>query len=295
MRINNKILVAVLCSFTILLVFVCYLAVDTYLPVAQDDTPVVNQSSHDITVPPTSQQIIVQPPVENTTESVVENEITTQSTPNVTSVSDMTDQQLLDVLTAAINKTRGYKDNVTVNHTESFEANILECSGGSVVKSVANTIVGMVTKPVDEVLSFSGGKATDSKDVVIPILLPQFDAFTLKLNGVKSISGSMNGSVTVIKVELVREVVDLFTVPEVNASALGYLDINTYDTSILEVGEATIDYTGSTLEIHIRPDGYVSYAKYKMPMIVDGSATGAGISGSAVFEGYQAEEWQFNW
>lgn len=295
MGINNKLLAAILGAFVILLVFVGYLAVDTFIPAVKEDNPVINQGNQSA-VTTTLQQIIEQPVADNnTTVPSVQNEVTTQSDTVVNSVSSMTDQELLDYLTAAINKTRAFTGNVTVNHTESFEANILECTGGSVVKSIANTIVGMVTKPVDEVLSFNGGKATDSKDVVIPILLPQFDAFTLKLNGVKSISGSMNGNIAVIKVELVREVVDIFTVPEVNASALGFLDINTYDTSVLEVGEATIDYIGSTLEIHIRPDGYVSFAKYKMPMIVDGSASGAGISGSAVFEGYQAEEWLFNW
>lgn len=306
-------LISVLCSLIVLLVVVGCLAFNMYKPVAasknndiagvntittgaavQSDNGVQNQNTADTTVG--SQQ-----GAETTNASTAQQNVSGEAVQNSENavlnvpVSAMSDQQLLDTLTAAINKTKAYAGTVTVDHIESFEANVTECSGGTVVKSVANTIVGMVINPVEEVLAFSGGKATNSDDEVLPILLPEKGNFTLSMSGVKSISGSMNGNDIVIKVQIIQEQVDLYTVPAANASAIGYLDINSYDTSILEITSGKIDYVGSTMEVHIRPDGYVSYAEYAMPMNVEGSAKSGSISGSAVFDGQQSEIWQFNW
>lgn len=210
-------------------------------------------------------------------------------------VSSMSNRELLDTLTLAINKTKAYKGAVSVNHTESFTADVTECTGGSLVKSVANTIIGMVVKPVDEVLNFNNGSAIDSEGETSYILLPQSGNFSLSLNGVSSITGSMSGNNSVIKVTLIAETVGLYDVPPVNAAALGYLNVNNFDTSLLEITSATINYKGSTIEVHIKPDGYVNYAKFTLPMNAQGSAKAAGISGSAVFDGVQTEIWQFNW
>lgn len=224
--------------------------------------------------------------------SSVQTEKQTDSTVNVSSMSN---SELLDTLTVAVNKTKAYKGSFSVNHTESFTADVTECTGGSLVKSVANTIIGMVVKPVDEVLYFNNGSATDSEGETSYILLPQSGNFSLSLNGVSLITGLMNGNNSVIKVTLIPETVGLYDVPPVNASALGYLNVNNFDTSLLEITSATINYKGSTIEVHIKPDGYVSYAKFTLPMNAEGSAKAAGISGSAVFDGVQTEIWQFNW
>lgn len=307
MRSTDKKLIAMLCSLIVLLVVVICLAVSVYKPDVEKQVEYIPGTAVQSTNATQDQPIIDNNVTPNqsadtttaaTTQPNMSGQIGQNNTPGVSttvSVSAMSDQQLLDTLCAAINKTKAYTGNVSVNHVESFEANVTECTGGAIVKSVANTIVGMVINPVDEVLSFSGGKATNSEDEVLPILLPQKGNFSLSMSGVKSISGSVNGTDTVIKVQLVQEQVDLYTVPTANASAIGYLDINSYDTSVLEITSANINYVGSTLEVHIRPDGYVSYAKYAMPMNVEGSAKGGSISGSAVFDGQQTEIWQFNW
>lgn len=326
MKSSDKKLIAVLCSMIVLLVVMIGLAVSVYnntpntksieyipgttsannsqtVQQTVDSAAVYNSTNPNSagSVAPT-QNAVQQNSQQNTQQNTQQNSQQVQSAVQQTTavqsainVSGMTSQQLLDTLASAINKTKAYTGNVTVSHVESFEANVTECTGGSIVKSVANTIVGMVINPVDEVLSFSGGKATNSENEVVPILLPQKGSFTLNMNGVKSISGTMNGNEAVIRVNLVPEVVDLYTVPTANASAIGYLDINSYDTSILEITSAKINYVGSSFEVHIRPDGYVSYAKYEMPMNVEGSAKSGSISGSAVFDGQQTEIWQFNW
>lgn len=315
MRSNDKKLIAVLCSLIVLLIVVVGLAFSVYKPdtankveynisgttvssgentqqttrpnISTGNTTTVIQSADN-----TTNVIAQQNPANQQSSTASQTETETKTAANVAA---MTNQQLLDTLTAAVNKTKAYTGNVTVNHIESFEANVTECTGGSIVKSVANTIVGMVINPVDEVLSFSGGNATNSDGEILPILLPQNDNFALSIGNIKSISGAINGSDTVIKVQLVQESVDLYTVPAANASAIGYLDINSYDTSVLEITSATINYVGSSFEVHIRPDGYVSYAKYEMPMNVKGSAKSGSISGSAVFDGQQTEVWKFNW
>ena len=283
MRVNNKVLAAILFSCSLLLLVVIYLAVDTFVPVPVSSMQTTAQQVETTTVP-----LIVQ----TTVPDIIQNNIPDADT---VQISEMSNQQLLDLVTDAVNKTRSYQGQVTVNHVESFEANILECSGGSAVASIVNTIVGIVTKPVDEILEFSGGKAVDSKDVELPMLLPEHNAFTLTLDGVKTISGTTNGENKVVFIEIIEEIVDEKTVPAVNASSLGFFDVSSYDTGVLKIEYCQFDYTGSTMEIHIRPDGYVDYANYKMPMTVEGTGSGAGMRGSAKFEGYQAEEWRFNW
>ena len=61
------------------------------------------------------------------------------------------------------------------------------------------------------------------------------------------------------------------------------------------VDSADIVYKGSSIELHINADGYVTYANYRIPLHIDGSAHKGSISGSASFEGEQTEEWRLNY
>lgn len=210
-------------------------------------------------------------------------------------MSVKSDSEILAMLTDAVNKTKAYTGDVTVKHIETFDANVTECTGGSLVATAANSLVGMVLDPTNEALSFSNGTAQNADGESVTILLPQKGNFTLSINGIKSISASKKNDETVIYVTLVEEAVGLNNIPIHNASGVGYLDISSLDLSILEITHADIVYSGSVIEAHIRPDGYISYAKYTIPMHVEGSAKSGIISGSAVFDGKQTEIWQFEW
>ena len=209
--------------------------------------------------------------------------------------SNFTTAQIIATARDAVNKTKAHKGNLKVNHTEGFTANVTECSGGPIVKSVVDLMIGMVVKPVDETLNFQNGKTVNSEGETIPILLPKKGNFTLSESGVKSASIQRSGNEYVIKIKLVEERVGMYDVPTHNAASVGYLDVANFDLSFMEIDSANIVYKGSSLELRINADGYVTYANYKIPLHIDGSAHKGSISGSASFEGEQTEVWKFNW
>lgn len=203
--------------------------------------------------------------------------------------------QIISKAKDAVNKTKAYTSNLTVNHSESFVADVTECTGGDIVKTVVNLMLGWVVKPVQETLVYKNGRAVNSEGETVPIILPKRGEFSLTESGVKSASVQRAGSGYVIKINLVEESVGMSDIPKHNAASIGYLDVANFDISFMEVDSADIVYKGSSLELRINAEGYVTYANYKIPLHVDGSAHKGSISGSATFDGEQTEEWKLNW
>lgn len=203
-------------------------------------------------------------------------------------------KQIISKAKDAVNKTKAYKGNLTVDHNESFTADVTDCSAGGIVRSVVDLMIGWVVKPVEETLVFQNGKAVNSEGETVPIILPKRNNFSLDSSGVKSASVQRVGNEYVIKITLVEESVGMYQVPKHNAGAVGYLDVANFDISFMEVDSADIVYKGSSIELRINAEGYVTYANYKIPLHIDGSAHRGSISGSATFEGEQTEEWYLN-
>lgn len=203
--------------------------------------------------------------------------------------------QIVSKATDAVNKTKAYQNNLTVRHRESFDARVTEASGGAVVQSVANAMVGWVVEPVDETLNYQNGSAVNSEGETVPIILPKKNNFYLSESGVTSASAKVVNNEYVINISLVEESVGMHDVPQHNASAIGYLDVANFDLSFLTVDSANITYKGSSLELHINAQGYVTYAEYHIPLNIVGSGHSGSISGSVTFDGEQTEVWTLNY
>ncbi len=203
--------------------------------------------------------------------------------------------QILSKAADAVNKTKACKSNLTVHHKESFDAKVTEASGGAIVQSVANVMVGWVVQPVDETLNYQNGTAVNSEGETVPIILPKKNNFYLSESGVTSASAKVVNNEYVINISLVEENVGMHEVPQHNASAIGYLDVANFDLSFLTVDSANITYKGSSLELHINPQGYVTYAEYHIPLNIVGSGHSGSISGSVTFDGEQTEIWTLNY
>jgi hypothetical protein len=87
----------------------------------------------------------------------------------------------------------------------------------------------------------------------------------------------------------------MYQVPSHNAAAIGYLDVSSFDLSFLTVDSADITYKGSSIELHINSQGYVTYAVYRVPLMIKGSGHSGAISGSVTFEGEQTEQWTLSY
>ncbi len=208
------------------------------------------------------------------------------------SVSSWGTYEILSKMTAAINQTKAYKGNLAVHHSESFTANITECTGGAIGQRVANSLVSAVVKPTDQTLNFSNGTAITSEGEQTQILLPKNGQFTLSADGIKSANAYQEGDLTVLMVTLVQENVDQVKVPQHNSRSIGYLDPNSVDLMGMTITSGEIQYIGSSIMVKVNPQGYVTYARYTIPLHVYGEGSKGSLSGYAVFDGEQTEIWE---
>lgn len=221
--------------------------------------------------------------------------VTQQQTPGgngASSVSNLGKAEILSKMTAAINQTKSYKGNLAVHHSESFIANITECTGGAIGQKVANTLVGAVVKPTDQTLNFSNGTAVTNEGETTQILLPKNSQFSLSADGVKSANAYEEGNLTVYTVTLVQENVDQVKIPHHNSKGVGYLNVASIDLMGMTITSGEIQYLGSSILIKVNPQGYVTYARYTIPLHVYGEGAKGSLSGYAVFDGEQTEIWE---
>ena len=208
------------------------------------------------------------------------------------SVYSWSTEQIVSKMTTAINQTKGYKNNLAVHHSESFVANITECTGGAIGQRVANSLVSAVVKPTDQTLNFSNGTAVTAEGETTQILLPKNGQFTLSPAGVKTAKAYQEGDKTVLVVTLIQENVDKDTIPYHNSRGVGYLDPNSVDLMGMTITSGEIQYLGSSIMVKINQAGYVTYAKYTIPLHVYGEGAKGSLSGYAVFDGAQTEIWE---
>ena len=278
--------------------------VETTAPIVETTAPIVETTTlfvpetttlapivENTTVAPVTEITTAAPVVESTTAAPIV-ETTTQP---VVDPSSWTTSEILSALSTAINKTKAYTGNVTVAHKESFEGEILDCTGGSMVKSIANNVITSVAKPVDETLSFSNSTAVNSEGETVQILLPIDAPFTLSLSGVASANATKSGDSTVITITLVEENCGVYDGPVHNAAAIGYLTLSELDLSIITLTGGGVKYLGSSIKATINADGYVTSCEYKVPLYIEGTGEAMGISGFVSLEGVQTEIWTINW
>ena len=234
------------------------------------------------------------PPQQNVTGGWQNNPTTApvQNNQQSDSVYNWGTEEILSKMTTAINYTKAYKGNLAVHHSESFVADITECTGGAIGQRVANTLVGAVVKPTDQTLNFSNGTATTNEGETTQILLPKNGQFTLSPGGVKSAKAYKEGDKTVLVVTLIQENVDEKTIPYHNSRGVGYLNVASIDLMGMTITGGEIQYLGSSIMVKINQAGYVTYAKYTIPLHVYGEGAKGSLSGYAVFDGAQTEIWE---
>ena len=213
-----------------------------------------------------------------------------------TDYSSYSKADIVNFLSAAVNKTKGYTGNITVHHKESFSSTITNVNpGGNLVTQAVNFVKDLVIKPSEEDYFFADGIALASEGEKIQLLLPKTSAFSLTPNGVESASISdENGLAHVVLTLVPEEVNSLSDIPKFNASSIGYLDI-AGEFSVISVQEVNIKYSGSIIDALIRSDGYVQSVTYSIPLSAYAKAVAMGITGSADFTGEQIEVWDINW
>ncbi len=206
--------------------------------------------------------------------------------------------EILSYVTSAVNKSKAYKGKLTVGHKESFDVNIDNISvGGSLIKNTANQIISSVAKPTDETLTFVNGKTTTSEGETVPILLPKRQNFALTIDGLASASASKSGNNTVINLKLVQETSSLSNpAPKHNDAACGYMSISDVDLpSIVTVERLDMKYTGSTIQLTVNSNGYVTSCTYTIPVIIDGSGNVKVMSADFRVSAKIVEVWNLNW
>lgn len=236
-------------------------------------------------------------PQENTTVPVIIPEETTASVlspeKDYTSYSK---KEILDEYEAALKKTRAYKGSLTVNHTESFVADVRDAyPGGALTDLLASNIVKLVGSEGQQTLNFNNGNAVNADGETVPVLLPQRTAYSLPPEGVSSASIEKSGDRIHIRIVLVPETVSMGEVPQYNSKAIGYLDTSDMDFKIITISRVDITYPGSVIDAYIRDDGFVDSVTYTINMSTYAELSGMGITGYGTLEGAQTEKWQINY
>ncbi len=207
-----------------------------------------------------------------------------------------TKAEIINIYSDALNKTRAYAGALTVNHTESFTADIKDAHpGGALTELLASNIVKLVGSEGQQTLSYNGGYAVNKDGENVPVLLPQRTHFNLPESGVADAQLSKTGDKTKIRLVLVPETVTMGQVPPYNAGAIGYLDTSDMDFKIITISRVDITYPGSVIDAVIRADGYIESVTYTINMSTYAELSGMGISGYGTLEGAQTEKWQLNW
>lgn len=253
-----------------------------------------------------NQQPIVTPPqiIDVATTTPVNSEATTvpgqaQETTTVQAVSDpssWTTAEILKFTTEAVNKTKAYTKQITVDHEEAFDVKVTEAPGGKLVMDTADRIIASVAKPSQEVLTFTNGRTVNGEGEDVPLLLPKRGSFTLTEAGIASATAKKNGNNTVIHIQLVEEVGTLTDHPKHHAASVGYLDASDVDLgSTVTLNYLNITYTGSTIDLVVNSEGYVASVAYKIPIHISVEAKIIGITAAGKCEGSQSETWKLNW
>ncbi len=269
-------------------------------PVEWNTQPTQPQQSEptDATVP-VSEPVTFTPPDPNATlpyqEPTQPGQPVTEAPVTQANPASWNKQEVVKFLSDAVNKTKAYTGQVTVDRSEDLGITIESIKPNlPALKNVANSLVSKFIKPVNETVQFSGGKGVSDGEE-IPLLLPKRQAFTLTADGVTQASAAQSGNNIVVDITLVSEQSSMSNPPKYNSQALGYLDVNSVDLSMVTIDSLDFVYLGSTIHAVIGPDGYVLSADYHIPLQVAASGKAIGIPGSFTGTGYQTEKWVINW
>ncbi len=272
----------------------------TTLPVATEE----NLPS-ETTLPSVQPEISTLPPEESTasqvtvpltTEAAVTSPEATLPVVTQPDYSSFSKETVLDVYKSSLELTRAYTGELTVKHTEAFNADIKDAHpGGALTELLADNIVKLVGSEGNQTLSFSGGKATNKDGESVPILLPQRTAFSLTADGIKNATVTPEGDKLRVRIVLVPETVSMGETPKHNASAIGYLDTSDMEFKIITISRVDITYPGSVIEAVILGNGYIESVLYTINMSTYAELSGMGITGYGTLEGAQTEKWELMW
>ena len=257
---------------------------DATLPTTEESTlPIVPES----TTAPNSNESTTLPSAESTTAP----EPTTAKDP-----SNWTTQEIVTFLSNAVNKTKAYTGTVTVDRHERFGVTVESIKPNLPgFQSLANSIIPKIVEPTDETLTFNGGSAVNTDGETIPLLLPKRQAFSLSPAGVKTASAQKRGNDIVINVTLIEETGTTTEKPYYTSNTAGYLNLDDFDMSVVKVETMDVGYPGTSMQIVVNADGYVTTADYNIPITLAASGSALGIPGSFTSTGYQTEQWEIHW
>ena len=218
----------------------------------------------------------------------------TTATPT-TAPFNMSEDEILSLVRTSFEKTRNYTGDLDVVHSENFEFEIKEITGGEPVKALANIFIPAVLSPQTETLSYKNGKATDRKGETLPILLPDSNDFSLPAEACQSVAAKKDGDDITVNIRLVPENASYPDAPKYNAGAFGYVDFSELD--LPGVTPERIDYTypQTDIEFVIGSDGYIKKATYTAQLTVDGNGKLLLIDASLKSGGTLTEVWELQW
>ena len=249
---------------------------------------------------PVTEPVTYAPPDPNATlpyqEPTQPGQPATEAPQTETDPASWSKERIVSYLSDAVNRSKAYTGTVEVDRTENFEITVESIRPNlTVFINLANSLIPKLIKPVDEHITFNGGRGTTTEGEDIPILLPKRQAFVLPPAGVKTATARKSGDNIEISITLVEETGSLTQHPTYTAGSMGYVNLDNFDLGPVKVDTMDIVYPGSTMKAVINSNGYVVTADYKVPVKMDASGSALGLKGAFTGSGYQTEGWVIHW
>ncbi|MCQ2462677.1 MAG: hypothetical protein MJ177_04640 [Clostridia bacterium] len=208
--------------------------------------------------------ITVQSSDEQTTAEQATDELTTQDMQN--EITDFT--QVATLYISAVNKTKGYQD-FTLTREDTLNLIIDKATGGSLVKSFANTFVSSKAPHSVETLVFAGGvDQNGSGETPINAIPPVTGAASidpgalLSANAVANEYGGYN-----ISLALTDEVQTLNTPAQNHATTMEVIDVAALGLpSSISITGPDINYSGATINAVTDSDGKIITMTHHLPV-----------------------------
>lgn len=253
----------------------------------------------------TESTVVTLPPVTETTapttQPTVPSTSETQSTQvaEPTNPAEMTNQEILDIITNGINSLKGSDASFTGHKVQTIDMELTECSAPA-FSNIVNKIIDVFTKTEIYDYDFTDGKGMDpdskTETTTMNIFPPVGKNFALTIDGVAEATKEVQGENTVYRVKLKSEKSSKDNPKTIyHENACDTLDLSSFSLPLGEITRADLEYPGAIVGITVDSQGKVVGYYERLDIIGVGEAGAAGVTGSGTVEGYIDETWTIEW
>ena len=264
-----------------------------------DDFSAFYSDTTQSTTATTTMPVVTEPLLPSYTTEPITSQIENTQATEPTVPAEMTDQEILDVITNGVNTLKSSDASFIGHKVQVLDMELTECSAPAFT-GIVNKILDMFIETEIYDFDFTNGKGMDPENKVETTTMdtfpPEGKNFSLTIDGVADASKEVQGENTVYKVKLKAETSTKENPKTMyHDNACDTLDLSTFNMPLGEITKADLEYPGATVAITLDKDGKVVGYYERLDIIGVGEASAVGMSGGGKVVGYVDETWTIEW